>query len=384
VKPAVLLVDDEPAVLDGFARHLRGDFDLTVAPSGRAALEALQEGSFAVVVSDLRMPGLDGVSVLSHAQDISPDTVRILLTGQADLEAATRAVNLGQVFRILTKPVPASDLAVVLRTAVRQHQLQTAERDILEQTLRGAVQTLLDTLALANPMAFARATRVQRLVIEMLEVLEITDRWQIEVAAALSQLGAVTLPAAVAEKLHAGVALWPEESALVERLPALADRLLENIPRLETVRAIVRLQNQRFDGQATFLGGPSGQEIPFGARVLKVALDADTILAGGASLSTAVEQLESRLGAYDGAVLRALRLLVPKESSTSPAIEIGVPELMEGMLLVEDVVDGTGRLLVGSGQLVTESLIERVRNFDRTIGVSQPLHVRKPCQTAPS
>jgi hypothetical protein len=320
--------------------------------------------------------------VLSHAQDISPDTVRILLTGHADLEAATRAVNLGQVFRILTKPVPVSDLAIVLRSAVRQHQLQTAEREILEQTLRGAVQTLLDTLALANPMAFARATRVQRLVLEMLDVLEITDRWHIEVAAALSQLGAVTLPAAVAEKLHAGMALWPEEAALVERLPAIADRLLENIPRLEAVRAIVQLQDQRFDGQATVLGGPSGQDIPFGARVLKVALDVDTIQAGGASLSTAVEQLESRTGAYDGAVLRALRTLATKESS--PALEIGVPELMEGMLLVEDVVDGAGRLLVGSGQLVTESLIERVRNFDRTIGVSQPLHVRKPSETTAS
>jgi hypothetical protein len=95
-----------------------------------------------------------------------------------------------------------------------------------------------------------------------------------------------------------------------------------------------------------------------------------------------VERLESRTGAYDGAVLRALRTLATEESS--PALEIGVAELMEGMLLVEDVVDGAGRLLVGSGQLVTESLIERVRSFDGTTGVSQPLHVRKPSETGAS
>ena len=375
MKPSVLLVDDDPAVLSSLARHLRDDFTVSFADSGRAAIDALRNGSFAVIVSDLRMPGIDGVEVLSHAQDLAPDTVRILLTGHADMDAATRAVNLGQVFRFLTKPVPAKDIATVLRTAVRQHALHTAERELLERTLHGSVQTLLDTLALANPHAFARAARVRKLVVEMLDVLEITNRWHIEVAAGLAHLGAVTLPSRTAERLHSGMPLDHDEAEAVAKLPALASRLLENIPRLEAVRTIVALQDRRFDG-APHADGPKAQDIPFGARMLKVALDTDALLVTGMSLARIVDVLELRSGAYDSAVLRALHLLVALEPVKTR--EITVEELRNDMVLVEDVLDDAGILLVGSGQRVTESLIERVRNFHRTGGVAQPLHVQDP------
>lgn len=374
MRPTVLLVDDEPAVLDGLVRNLRNDFDLHTAASGRAALDALRAAAFAVVVSDLRMPGMDGVTVLSYAQDLAPDTVRILLTGQADLDAATRAVNLGQIFRFLTKPIAAKDLVTVLRGAVRQHQLQTAERDLLESTLQGAIQTLLDTLALANPLAFARATRIQQLVTRMLDVLDINERWQIEIAAGPSQLGAVTLPPSVAEKLHAGAFLDAEEHELVERLPHFGEQLLKNIPRLEEVRAIIRLQDQRFDGRAPDEFGPAGQDIPFGARLLKVALVADRLTAGGASLSDARSELAADAAAYDPVLLRAIDLLL--EDAEHRVRPVDLAELSEGMVLAKDILDQDGRLLVGAGQKISRNLIERVRNFDRTSGVVQPLYVR--------
>jgi response regulator RpfG family c-di-GMP phosphodiesterase len=371
MKPAVLLVDDEPAILDGLARHLRGEFDLCLASSGGKALDAMRTSSFAVVVSDLQMPGLDGIGVLSHAQDLVPDAVRVLLTGRADVESATKAVNLGQVFRFLVKPVPAKDLGTILRSAVRQHQSQAVERDVLEQTLRGSVQILLDTLALANPVAFARATRVQRLVIDILDVLEVTDRWHIEVAAALIHVGAVTLPVAVAEKMHAGIDLRPDEAALADQLPTIADRLLESIPRLDPVRAIIRCQGRAIDDGSHFAGQYSNA--PFGARVLHVALDTDAICAAGTPLAKAVEILEARPSGYDGAVLRALHLVVARQPQAVRLI--GVAELVQHMVVTEDVVDSAGRLLVGAGQRVSESLIDRVRNFHDTIGVSEPLHV---------
>lgn len=375
MRPSVLLVDDEPAVLDGLVRNLRGDFELSTAVSGRAALDALRDGSFAVVVSDLRMPGMDGVTVLSYAQDLAPDSVRILLTGQADVEAASRAVNLGQIFRFLTKPISAKDLVTILRSAVRQHQLQTAERELLESTLQGAIQTLLDTLALANPLAFARATRIQRLVARILDVLEIDERWQIEVAAGLSQLGAITLPLTVAEKLHVGAPLQPGEHEFVERLPHLGEQLLKNIPRLEDIRAIIRLQDQRYDGKGPDEFGPAGQDIPFGARILKVALLADRLTAGGASLSTVRAELAADAHAYDPVLLRAIDLLLEDREQGVRAVTPA--ELSEGMILVKDIVDSERRLLVGAGQEISRNLIERVRNFDRTTGVVQPIYVQK-------
>ena len=166
----ILLVDDEPLVLEGLARQLGWEFDVSTAQSGARALELVQsEGPFAVVISDMRMPNMDGAEFLERARALDPDMVRVLLTGQSDLLQAIRAVNHGQLFRFLSKPCPPDVLVPTIQDAVRQHRLLTAERELLEKTLRGSVQTLLDTLALAQPDTFGRARRVEQYVVEVLE-----------------------------------------------------------------------------------------------------------------------------------------------------------------------------------------------------------------------
>ncbi|HMK96187.1 MAG TPA: response regulator, partial [Acidimicrobiales bacterium] len=236
-RPRVLCVDDDALLLEGLRRQLHKEFEITGVTSGEEALATLQErGPFAVIVSDMNMPGMDGVQVLSRARQVAQDTSRILLTGHAALELALAAVNRGNIFRFLVKPCGREDMVAALDAASEQYRLVTAERQFFEQTLRGAVNALCETLSLANPPAFARATRVRRLVVDLMSAVDVPDRWCVEVAATLSQLGSIVLPPRVVAKLHDGLTLSPDEQELVDDLPAIADRVLSGIPRLEAVR----------------------------------------------------------------------------------------------------------------------------------------------------
>lgn len=364
--PRILLVDDEPSLLEGLRRQLRGRFDVSTAPSGGEALLLAAKDPFAVVVSDMRMPGMDGVSLLRAMRGRWSDTVRVLLTGHADLDAAVAAVNEGNVFRFLTKPCEPEVLRTALDQAVEQHRLITAERELLERTLNGAVQALLETLSLANPMAFARAERVRSTVKELLDALEISDRWAIEVACVLSQIGAVTLPPPVAEKLHAGLPLDEDEEAMVERLPEIAERLLGAIPRLDEVRAIIRAQRT----------GAGFGDVPLGARILRVALDFDTLEARRTDLSTAIGIMRSRGDVYDQVVVDALAA----GEGGHDVREVRLDDLRTGMVLLADVHTGDGLLLLGRGQPVTPGLLERMRNFARggRLGLDEVVAVSSP------
>ena len=161
----VLLVDDEVSVLDGLRRRLHGRFQVTCAEGGREALgQVASSPPFAVAVSDMRMPDMDGATYLEQLREVQPDTVRVLLTGYTDIDGAVAAINQGHIFRFLFKPCDSETLINTLGDAVAQYRLVTAERELLEKTLRGSVQALVETLSLADPAAFALAVRIKDLV----------------------------------------------------------------------------------------------------------------------------------------------------------------------------------------------------------------------------
>src|SRR5208283_567097 len=137
-KEKILLVDDEPRVVQALQRALRSEFHIEIAGGPEAGLQVLaRDGPFAVVVSDLRMPVMDGIQFLSRVKAASPDSIRVMLSGQADLNAAIAAVNEGNIFRFLTKPCPPATLGRVLEAALEQYRLITAERELLQNTLMG-------------------------------------------------------------------------------------------------------------------------------------------------------------------------------------------------------------------------------------------------------
>jgi len=135
-EPRILCVDDEPRVLEGLQRVCHHSFTVETAGSGAEALALLDRGAvFEVIVSDMQMPQMNGVALLAEFRTRAPDTIRVLLTGQADINGAIAAVNDGQIFCFLSKPCPAETLIAALEGAVAQHRLVSAEKVLLEQTL---------------------------------------------------------------------------------------------------------------------------------------------------------------------------------------------------------------------------------------------------------
>ena len=161
--PHLLCVDDEPQVLEGMRDILRRSFRVRVAQSGPEGLELLRQHAdgFAVVISDMRMPGMSGAAFLRDAKRVAPLAIRILLTGYADTDAAIRAVNDGQIFRFLTKPCDRDELLRACTGALLQHRVLAAERVVLEQSLHGCVEALTGVLALSSPAAFGRGSRIR-------------------------------------------------------------------------------------------------------------------------------------------------------------------------------------------------------------------------------
>lgn len=362
-RPRLLFVDDEPAVLEALAVNLRRAFEVVTVTSGEAGLEYLQaESDFCVVVSDMRMPRMDGATFLARAREVAPDVVRILLTGQADLDAAINAVNHGQLFRFLTKPCPRDTLRTAIDSAVAQHQLINAERVLLEQTLRGSIKMLVDILAITSPAAFGRANQIKTRVLQLAGLLGILDSWQLEIAALASQLGYIVLPHELCEKLEARRPLSEDEQRMVDRAPVMTEQLLANIPRLEGVRAMLALHVK--PPRRKLNADQGTQLIELGAHLLRVAIDIETLESTRADRSLSpVQTLLARPELYDPEVLEAVERLYREPPARHTVTTVQAGGLRVGMVLAEDARLATGTLLVARGYEITGSFIERIKNF---------------------
>jgi response regulator RpfG family c-di-GMP phosphodiesterase len=371
----VLLVDDEPYVLDGLNRTVRGSFEVVTATTAEGGLAVLRaKPSVAVVVSDLRMPGTDGIAFLAAVRRMAPDVVRILLTGHGDVETAIKAVNDGQVFRFLRKPTPSSTLATALKAAAEQHALVIAERVLLEGTLHGCVHALADVLAISNPLAFSRALRVKEAIGAFAEQVGLENRWQLEVAATLSQIGTASLPHDVAEKVYFGRPLSDDEQRLVGRLPGYAATVASRIPRLETVRDILwHLHAPSYVGSSEPV---SDAPAPAGALLLRIAFDFDVLVTQGRTVQSAVAELAGRIGVYDTHLLREYSAWQGERCLSTRTRSLCVAELTAGMTLATDIVDDHGVLLIAHGQRVTVRALDLIRSYFAHDSLKRRVHIR--------
>jgi response regulator RpfG family c-di-GMP phosphodiesterase len=359
VKPRVLCIDDEPNVLAGLALNLRREFDVVTATSGAEGLAMLaNDADIAVIVSDMRMPVMNGATVLARALERRPEVTRLLLTGHADVNSAIAAVNDGQAYRFLTKPCPKEQLISELRRAVEHHRLVTAERVLLEQTLHGAVAALIDILSMTNPVTFGRASRIKTRAAALASALALEDGWQLEVAAMLQQIGLVSLPHETVEKLLDGRVLSEDEHRMLARMPAVTEQLLGHIPRLESVREILSASTRPPRPVP-----PDRETIERAGQILRVATDLDTLEMRGTRGAAAVEALRGRAGAYDEVVLDAVARMFGDTSPRIEVREIPIAKLRPGMVLAEDVKMTGGSLLVARGYQITWAFLARIKNF---------------------
>jgi putative nucleotidyltransferase with HDIG domain len=294
----ILLVDDDRNILFSYRRYLQSKFEVLIAGNGDEGIAVLKErGPFAVVVSDYRMPGMDGIQFFSLAHQIAPDTVRIMLTGHADLEGAISAVNKGNVFRFLTKPCPVKVLLETVMTGVEQYRTVRNERELVNKTLkhihfeesgkkraeeeldritkkfRSFIESAIHSMAMVvekrDPYTANHQRRVALLAVAIAREMELAEE-EIEgiyMAATIHDIGKIYVPAEILNKTGK---LNDIEFALIRSHPQVGYEILKLIDFPWPVEKIVVQHHERLNGSG-YPGGLFGEEILLSAKILCVA-----------------------------------------------------------------------------------------------------------------
>ncbi len=369
MKPRIICVDDEPRVLKGLRRRLGRDYDVSVAESGAAALSMMRaQEPFEVIISDMRMPAMNGAQLLAKVFDEFPDTVRMLLTGQSDLEDAISAVNDGKIYRFLSKPCPPETLTRAIDDAVEMNRLIRSERELLEGTLQGSVALLAEILAIRDPAAADRGMRLKNHVAALARQMNIERPWDIEVAATLSEIGYSLVPGDIVDRWRAGDDLTEKEVSLLRRQPQVARDLVGRIPRLETVADIV--------GQLAPDALPSiNPRVKLAVDLITAVGIYDGHLQNGLKEGAAVHQMRSSdiaveiLDGLEGVAVAAGGYVIKS---------LGVADLVSGLRLAADLYATDGRLLLSAGTEVTHAARMRIDQYADHVGVREPIKVRVP------
>ena len=374
---AILFVDDEPNILTGFKRQLGENYNLFLAESGREGLKLAQSNKFAVVVSDFKMPEMNGVEFLMKFRELYPDTIRIMLTGQADLNSIVEIINEGNIFRFLTKPCATPHLLKNIDDALMQHSLINAEKDLLTKTLTGAIQAMTEMLVLAKPQAFNRSIRIREIVKTILSGMEVENGWQVEIAAMLSQLGCVTIPGNVLEKIYRNLLVAPEHKIMFQKHIKTSSEIIAKIPRMEKIAEIIAFQDSGYDGSGVPIDEIRNKKTSIEAHILRVALDYDQLQMMDKKKDEAIDIMRGRKGRYDESILNVLVKKTIDDDSRKRYYQkkIKISELTDDMILACDVINKTGIIIGEQKQRINKTLLLALANYAQNNEISEMVDV---------
>ena len=379
-KPRVLMVDDAPNALAGYRRALSRGYAVTTAESGPEALEIMAaEETFPVVITDMRMPGMDGLMFLREARKTWPDTVYVMLTGNADQKTAIDAINEGQVFRFLNKPCNREDLERTIEAATRQYELITAERVLLQGTVSGSVRLLVEAMMLSDPQLGRAAASVSSEMKSLIQALGIKSDYRLLLAGSLCLMGHVV----VADTQH-------QDSMCHDFLLASAEsgsRLLSHIPRLEETAQMIARQRERGPLPESLDLGHGKQRVVIGARLLRFAVDLYREVSDhGGDRVEAVKRLGAVPGHYDPRLIAAAEMACaashrddePALNVASESVRLDIAAVKPDMILDEDVRTEDGKMLLSRGYVITDAVLERLRHFAKVKRIQRDLQVLVP------
>jgi len=416
----LLCVDDEPNILSALRRLFRQNgYQITIANGGKEGLEVLEAnpGEIDLVISDMRMPEMDGAQFLEQVREKWPDITRILLTGYADISSTIAAINKGQIFRYISKPWDDGDILVTVSQALERKQLQrdkarlealTAKQNeelkALNYSLEEKVQARTQELALANEKlkgSFITSVKVFANLIELREGnlaghsrrvadlarkianklgLSPKEAQDVFLAGLLHDIGKIGLPDALLAKPVSQ--MNGDDLGAYRKHPAKGEQSLMALEDLRGAAAIIRAHHERFDGQG-FPDGLSGLSIPMGARILALANDYDGLQIGILSprrmgTDDAKKMIvDSRGKRYDPQVIDAfLDLTGSVEPECGPEIAVPVDKLEPGMVLARDLVGRDGTLLLAADYLLEAKLIRQIRDYAASEGIALVLQIR--------
>ncbi|MFZ5609000.1 MAG: HD domain-containing phosphohydrolase [Pseudomonadota bacterium] len=387
----VLFVDDEENLLAAMARQFRRKFEIHTANNGAQGLAMLEsDGPFEVVVSDMRMPEMNGLQFFAKAKLKAPESVRIMLTGNADQETVVKAINEGSIFRFYTKPCPPEQLEDGIRAGIRQYQLVNAERLLLDRTLAASVKVLVDVLSMLEPGIFGRLTRTRQWARAIAQAAGQKYSWELDIAVMLAPLGHLALPMEVQAKLREGQSLSPTEKEMLDHAPETARNLVANIPRLEEVAGHVHYQRKGYDGSGFPNDEVKGADIPFGARLLRLVNDLSDAVTSQGSFRSAFRALDEGAKVYDPALLQAARNLyspaegAPRGEPPRETIKVGVAQLRPGDRMLSDLRTKDGTLLLARDMDISQFDIERLLHKRRILEVSEPFFITRQKENKPA
>jgi response regulator RpfG family c-di-GMP phosphodiesterase len=431
---AVLCVDDEANILNALTRVLRraGHHVLT-AQGGAEALALLKKQSVDVIISDMRMPQMDGAELLATVAARWPDTVRLLLTGYADIESTVAAINKGGIYRYLAKPWEDNDLSLTVGRAIEmrrleqeRHRLETltqaqneelkalnaglearvqartaeleqllgfvnASHDSLKKHYSGTVKLFANLLELRSGTLAGHSRRAAphaRRLAQWFGLSE-TEISAVHHAALLHDLGMIGLPDALVRKPFN--TLTAEERAAVMRHPLIGEALLLELEPLADAAHLIRHHHERYDGQG-YPDRLASEKIPLGARIIALASDYDALQLGllapqRMSPGEAREFLVSGKGKrYDPALTDAFVALLGEEQSHMQQGSERVlrpHELAPGMVLSRDLITRDGMLLLNEGYKLDAAIVKRIHDFERTLAAELTVYVRTGVDSSP-
>jgi len=375
----ILFVDDEANVLSALKRQFRKQYAVSTAASGAEGLQKIaKEGPYAVIVSDMQMPEMNGIQFLQVAQQMAPESVRLMLTGNADQQTAVDAVNKGCVFSFYTKPCAPEAMSQAIEKAVDQYHLITAERELLEGTLNGSVKLLMDMLSMMAPDVFGKTVAIQEMVGKLLDSLELEDTWNLKLAAMLSNIACVTLPPETLAKTWSDKTLSDQEKCMIIRLPETGKNLISNIPRLEKVSEIIFYQHKLFNGKGFPVDDCSGENIPQESRILKILHDLEDYKAQGLGVVPALKRMAADYGSYDPNILNEVVRVFSSDDNTvtsNTVINTTLNGLQPGHVLASNIENVEGKLLFAAGHKITGTIIERLLNYHQITKLKEPIQI---------
>lgn len=405
----ILLVDDEENILNALNRILRKEgYRVLTAPGGEEGLSIVDKERLSLVVSDHRMPGMEGVEFLTEVRKRSPETMRMMLTGYADMKSVVAAINAGQVYRFVTKPWNDEEIKLILRDAIRHYELVQENKELhvltqkqnlqlkdlnsnleqkvlertqeveflykdLEKSFYDFVKVFIGMIELKSPYLGGHSKRVAALSRRLAEKsgLSSEDVFNIEVASLLQDIGTLGFPEKMLRKRE--TELDNVEKTLVSQHPLLGQSALQHIIKLNPVGILIRHHHERYDG----LGFPDnirGDEIPVGARIIAITDYFDGLINPWDSnerfsVDRVLHLLDNSAGSRFDPVLvsKFAGLLhdVRHESIETKVIEIDITELKEGMVLASDIKTKRGLLLMSKGETVQLQLLTKIMNFHK-------------------